>query len=269
MSVSFSCTFLAVSKSQINKRLAALRAEGQGIPVLIGDQDSLDALLEAHALSDQRVDEIVAAADGIDAETFLAAREDAWRHSHQKEVEAILRQAETNPGSFKDEDGQQIIADYRQMVDAGDFRVRERDEILGTWPARPRPTPDRMKTGAGPLGSLLPTGEKQHIALVPVSGDHLVFAFLKFGGWNHCPLPAEHVAVFRHWAQTYDCRFYQLTDNTLHCTVGNPPDTKEAALDLAWQHFFYCPDLLNEDYASISELASRLKDGRSWSFRWE
>ncbi|MGI8916692.1 MAG: NAD-dependent epimerase/dehydratase family protein, partial [Chloroflexota bacterium] len=42
-----------------------------------------------------------------------------------------------------------------------------------------------------------------YVALVPTRQSWQVPAYLKFGGWNEAPKPAEHVAVLKHWSQRH------------------------------------------------------------------
>lgn len=274
--MSLPCETSVIPKLQINKTLQTLRAEGHVVPVLIGLPEDVERLAECHAHREASFPAILDEAAGIDIEAFFAAREEAWRHRHRLEVEGILRHAAATPGSFADEAGRQIVADYRRMLAANDFRVGSRDEVLGRWPLKPQPAPDLTKElsdwsfKAWPeMGEIVASPAARTVALMPVREDAHAFAYFAVGGWNGSPRPAEHVAAFRYWAAQYDIELYQLDDYRLHVTVGAPPATRDEALELAWQQFFYSPRLLDHGPRSVSDLAALLLDGRSWAFWWD
>jgi len=267
---------MLVPKAQLSRAMADLRARGQVVPVLIGEDEDMQRMAESCALGVGAFDEIIAAARDIDVEAFFEEREKAWRHQHQYEAEAILRRAAENPGSFSDDIGKDILADYRRRMREDDFRLNERAEVLGAWPLKPRPAPDLTKEqsgwsfGAWPqLGEILRAPSPRHVVLAPIREDAQAFAYLHVGGWNDSPSPAQHVAVFRYFADRYDIELFQLDDYRMHCTVGAPPVTKEEALELAWLQFFYCPRLLDHGPRTINDLAALLLNGQSWAFWWD
>jgi len=45
--------------------------------------------------------------------------------------------------------------------------------------------------------------ERVHILLLPTSSSWEVPAYLRFGGWNACPLPEVHVATLRSWHERF------------------------------------------------------------------
>lgn len=104
------------------------------------------------------------------------------------------------------------------------------------------------------------------LALLPTRYCWEVPAWLGFGGWGDCPEPAEHVAVLRHWYELYGARIVTLSRDTMELTVADPPEGD--TLELAREHFVYCPDVVFQDTGSIDVLAEYLKRCRIWHFCW-
>ncbi len=107
------------------------------------------------------------------------------------------------------------------------------------------------------------------ICKVPTPNSWEVPAFLKFGDWNECPAPEEHVAVLRHWNRRFGADIITITNDILECTVPNPPKTREEAMQLAREQFVYCPDIVLQGTQTLSGLAATLLDGRTWYFWWD
>jgi len=108
-----------------------------------------------------------------------------------------------------------------------------------------------------------------YIALIPTPISWQVPAYLKAGGWNECPNPEEHTAVFKRWEERYGCKVACVTGDVIEMTVENPPATRETALDLALEQFIYCPDIVHQGVETIENLASTLCDGKVWYFWWD
>jgi hypothetical protein len=111
--------------------------------------------------------------------------------------------------------------------------------------------------------------EKVAVALVPVRSGWEVPAFLRMGGWNYCPEPHEHVCILRYWEQFYGAEVVGVSFDTLEMQVALPPIDKESALELARQHFVYCPDVVHQGADTLQRLAGLLLDSHVWSFWWD
>lgn len=111
--------------------------------------------------------------------------------------------------------------------------------------------------------------EEIYIALVPVEKSWMIPAFLKTGGWNDCPSPAEHTAIFKYWHECYGITVAAVTSDVIELEVQRPPTTKEQAIKLAEQQFIYCPDIVYQGTETIAALASTLLNGRVWFFWWD
>jgi hypothetical protein len=107
------------------------------------------------------------------------------------------------------------------------------------------------------------------LLLVPARHGWEVPATLRFGSWNGCPAPQEHVALMRHWHQGYGAQLVGLTHDTLSFSVARPPQNQEEALPLAHQHFHFCSgEGWNED-DTPEMLVDGLVNRRGWWFWWD
>lgn len=107
------------------------------------------------------------------------------------------------------------------------------------------------------------------IALLPQENAWQAPCLLKFGGWNNCPSPEEHAALFRYWQQHYGAQLVTLAGDTLEMTVTRPPTTRAAALALAQQHYVYCPDTVEQGCETLEALAASLLNAPVWFFWWD
>lgn len=141
---------------------------------------------------------------------------------------------------------------------------------MGTWPddAEPHSYFSIPYEWTGDYKKLKPL-KAVHIALVPTRNSWEVPAYLKFGGWNDCPNPEEHVAVLKHWREQYGAQVVGMTHDLVELGVTRPPVERMAALMLALEHYAYCYDLVDQGTESISELAATLLDASVWYFWWD
>jgi hypothetical protein len=107
------------------------------------------------------------------------------------------------------------------------------------------------------------------IALLPTSQSWQAPAILKFGGWNACPRPHEHVAFLRYWQEHCGAQVVCLTRDTIECLVSRPPQSRFDALLLARDQYCYCSDIIVQGVGSLDALAARLLHGESWYFWWD
>jgi hypothetical protein len=145
-----------------------------------------------------------------------------------------------------------------------DFQGIERSD----WPSNAEPssswgiaagiTHDRDMNSYDVTIALLPTPHSWHAASV-----------LKFGGWNACPSPHEHIAILRHWEKTFGAQVVCMTHDTIECLVSRPPLTRSDALLLARDQFYYCADIISQGVGSLDALAARLLKGEAWYFWWD
>jgi hypothetical protein len=92
---------------------------------------------------------------------------------------------------------------------------------------------------------------------------------LKYGGWNECPEAHVHGAIWKYWEEKYGAKIVGVSSDVIEAIVKRPPATREQALELAEEHFLYCPDIVFQGVNSISNLSAYLIDNDKWYFWWD
>lgn len=161
-----------------------------------------------------------------------------------------------------------------RRIDAEEwFRKRVEDDPefysqpeRGPWPEGVPPTdgytiPIDLLSGNF-LGSV-------NVLFPKVLASYLVPMHLQYGGWNECPMPAEHAAIHRYWNEHYGAEIVGLTHDVIECRIDRPPTSREAAMMLATQQYLYCADIVDQGTETIENLAATLLNGKSWYFWWD
>jgi Domain of unknown function (DUF4253) len=55
----------------------------------------------------------------------------------------------------------------------------------------------------------------------------------------------------------------------MECTVARPPKTREEAMALAREQFFYCTDIVYQGTESLSLLGATVLNAKAWYFWWD
>lgn len=139
-------------------------------------------------------------------------------------------------------------------------------ELLGVWPSE--------SPGSGSLCSHLDllTGKAKPKVYLGASASEASWqlpAAARFGNWNACPRPAVHCAVMRFWNDRYGAEIVAMTSDVIECVVTNPPKSRDEALTLAWQQYWYCEDIVTQGTETVSALAAGLVDSEYWYFWWD
>lgn len=108
-----------------------------------------------------------------------------------------------------------------------------------------------------------------HLALVPTRVGWEVPAYLRFGGWNACPQPEEHLALWRYWGERYGAEIVGISHDVVEATVSRPPTDRESALALAREQYLYCDDIVSQGCGSLNVLAALLLRRSTWYFWWD
>jgi hypothetical protein len=202
-------------------------------PVLLGGDDELRFLGEIPA--DEPHEATLALASALDGRSWPAGRAEetrAWLVSHGHE-----------PGDEEE-----------------DLPPR------GDWPPDIQPCHSFSAPFGRTVNVPLP---RVHIGLVPTRHGHEVPAFLRFGGWNACPNPEQHVAVLRSWSERYGAELVSLTHDVIELAVSRPPIDREVALALAMEQYQYCNDIVDQGVGTLEALASGLLGSTVWYFWWD
>jgi hypothetical protein len=187
-----------------------------------------------------------------------------------EELNRVKETAEFNEQSFDDiirgsldVDLQKWIAERRAEAEEYEFSL---EDSLGTWPG------EITEKGAVSLHRDILSGKiKPEVFL----GNALIKepwhlpAILKYGAWNDCPESEVHCAFHRRWQSEFGAQIVGMSGDVVECVVSNPPRDQAAAIDLAWQQYWYCADIVEQGCGSVSNLAATLLNSPYWYFWWD
>ncbi|NRB39547.1 MAG: DUF4253 domain-containing protein [Pseudomonadales bacterium] len=94
-------------------------------------------------------------------------------------------------------------------------------------------------------------------------------AFFKYGGWNDCPDPELHCAIWKYWQQKYGAHIVGVSNDVIEAYITNPPTTQNEAMQLAWEQYLYCYDIVDQGVETISNLGASIINHNSWYFWWD
>jgi hypothetical protein len=204
----------------------------------------------------------------------LAHRRDVMNRLRRLVPEKILAEADTiDPVAW---------FENRYLDELDDIRRRLADpEIAADWiqlgdllaaegPLRGLPQGPWDEGARGELEFRIPLQHRSqfHVGLVPTRLGWQTPAYLRFGAWGACPSPGENVALLKYWEEHYGAGVVGLAGDMMELRVARPPHTEDAALDLAKQHYLYCPDIVTLGTKTVQRLAASLLDSTVWSFAW-
>jgi hypothetical protein len=107
------------------------------------------------------------------------------------------------------------------------------------------------------------------IGLVPASHCWEVPVVLCFGGWNDCPYPKDQVAVLRYWNEIYGAELVGLSGDVMELEAARKPSTKDEALKVAQEQYWFCCDIVEQGVGTIENLAGGLLASNVWYFWWD
>jgi hypothetical protein len=250
-------------------KLRALIAQTGLWPVLreAGDPDRDEGIPEP-------ADRILLRAESIVAAEWFEAR-------HRANLAELEQAASIGPAGWF------ANPPHLHMGDRG-VEFDEGDDIEAGWPPGwleqltsqggfPRgPWPEDEEDGPGPreLASSLTRSPSWVVAglavvLLPTRIPWHVPALLGFGGWNACPAPEEHAAVWKSWGGRYEAEVMTITHDVVEMRVGRPPQTRDEAIALAKEQYIYCSDIVDQETETIDRLAAGLLESLVWSFWWD
>ncbi|WP_056501417.1 DUF4253 domain-containing protein [Sphingomonas sp. Leaf22] len=222
-----------VSGAQALAAWERIRAEGKGWPVIVGDDEGLDAICDQFS---------------IDTPSILSPG------AADLPVQPVER----------------IVATSRMIAMPGDLaKWQGYDSSLvpanGPWPAR---TEQGEMTAATDLLTGKPY-DRVHIVTLPTRTSWEVPAYLRWGGWNACP-PAEYqCAMLRRWQERYGAELVGIDRDTIELRVKRRPRDRAEALALAHECYAYCPDTVDQGVDTIEALAATLMASDWWFFWWD
>ena len=140
------------------------------------------------------------------------------------------------------------------------------DDLLGNWPEA------ACEPGSIGLHKDVLSGKFKpsvFLGFAKIALPWQLPAVLNYGGWNDCPEAAVHCAFHRKWFTEYGAEITGMSGDIVECLVRSPPRSREAAIQLAWEQFWYCEDIVDQGCGSISNLAATLLNSDYWYFWWD
>ncbi|SEG89112.1 protein of unknown function [Thermomonospora echinospora] len=89
------------------------------------------------------------------------------------------------------------------------------------------------------------------------------------GALNHNEWTAPLAAVVRGWEERFGARVVGLGFNTLDLSVAAPPLTSRHALQVAAEHWAFCPDTMFQGPGTLIGYAEEIRGKTAWSFWWD
>ncbi len=187
-----------------------------------------------------------------------------------EELERVKEAAEYNKETPDEIIEESYNIDLDQWVKARRAELEEfefnPDDVLGVWPGLIEDKGGICLHKKDSYGRVLP---EVFLGMADIKEPWQLPAELKFGGWNDCPNPEIHCALFRKWQAEFGAQITGISGDVIECTVLNPPLDQETAVELAWEQYWYCADIVDQGCESINNLAAALLESPYWFFWWD
>ena len=187
-----------------------------------------------------------------------------------EELTRIHEAAEYNEWEFDDIIQNALSLDLSQWIqerreEAAKYEFSESD-LQGEWPG------EILDKGSASLHRDMLSGEfisEVFLGLARISEPWHLPAVLKYGEWNACPEPEVHCAFHRQWQSKFGAEITGMSSDIVECVVKRPPRDQAASLELAWQQYWYCADIVEQGCGTVSSLAATLITSNYWYFWWD
>ncbi|MEH3040667.1 MAG: DUF4253 domain-containing protein [Sphingomonas paucimobilis] len=209
-----------------------IRAEGKGWPVIVGDDEGLDAICDQFSI----------------------------------DTPSVLTPGATD---FPVPSAQQTIALSRTIaIPDALFKLAEQE---GQTEPPGGPWPDTVERVGLTIGTDLrgKPADRVHIVTLPTRTSWEVPAYLRWGNWNACPPPTYHCAALRSWQERHGAELVGIDRDTINLRVTRRPKDRAEALALARECYAYCSDTVDQGVGTIEALAATLQDNDWWFFWWD
>lgn len=237
MMAAFTYERITVPGTQALEEWERLRTAGRGWPVIVGNDDDLERVVERCTMADPHVLETPVA--GL----VLRSPKDILAAAENLNFPADLQKW---PGAYRSGDLRAPIGKWPSAVDPGaPGPTIVRDAVSGEF------------------------HDKVHIVIVPAEFSWEVPAYLRWGDWNACPPPEYHVAALRKWHREFGVDVVGVNGDAIDLRASRLPTTRSAAMALAREHYGYCPDIVDQGVGSLSSLAAILMASEWWYLWWD
>ena len=250
-----------------------LRGEGQGSPVVLGNDDDVALISPSEPEPSlpgwERVPDLLEKADGLshpeDLRSFIKLQ-----RTNALAMLQSLREQEPKPSSpgltiigpegTRHLSGEEALAYFLENIE------EEPEPEVGPWPVSP-PASAGLSVAREVLSDR--PFDKVYVAVVPTDDWTTIPIYLRWGGWNDCPPPEFHVAALRSWRDRYGAELVGLSHDVMNLRVAERPGTRAEALALAREHYDYCYDIVDQGVGTLSQLAAALMNDDWWYFWWD
>lgn len=209
-----------------------IRAEGRGWPVIVGDDEGLNAICDQFS---------------IDTPSVLSPGATDRPVPGVEQTIALSRTIGIPEALF------QLAADEDHVEPPG-----------GSWPTDVGQV--GLTVGTDLRGK---PADRVHIVTLPTRVSWEVPAYLRWGNWNACPAPEVHCAALRSWQERQGAELVGIDRDTINLRVGRRPKDRAEALALAREYYAYCPDSVDQGVGTIEALAATLLANDWWFFWWD
>jgi hypothetical protein len=140
------------------------------------------------------------------------------------------------------------------------------EEMVGEWSGESQEK-ESIKSHLDILtGAIKPV---VYIGIVNIDEPWMLPAETRYGGWNECPDAALQCAVMHYWKEKYGAEIVSMSGDVIECVVQKPPRTIEDSIELAWEQYWYCSDIVDQGTQTIMNLAAGLMNSDYWFFWWD
>ena len=244
-----------------------LRKAGRGVPIVVGDDDSVAAL--GDPLSEQwNIADTLAVADRLRHPADLFAQRAHENARSAEYTRRLLKDPNAPLPKMSVVDAQGKSRDLTPEETRAAFLEKlDRKPPTGDWPSSvdtdgPEPSVAFDVLTQKPLPKVI-------IALIPTDDWTTIPAHLNWGAWNACPAPEFHVAALRSWRDRYGAELVGLNNDTMDLRVARAPKTRAEAMELAQEQYAYCNDIVDQGVGTMSALAAILMARPWWFFWWD
>ena len=260
------------------ERLRLMTSRSGFYPVIVGEDDFGDEPEYDDQTPAQAEADLTAAAV-LDTDGWLAERlvdhEAEWTEANPEDgvedetngpIPAPAKVAPINKAAANAAKLEQVPPDPSTLS------VAAAAEFADDWPEG---VPEKVPAGkvAKPdfhfAAELSKPGKTAAIALAPTRNGYEVPAMLGFGGYNACPEPAEQSAVLNRWYNSHRAQLVYLHAEVVELRVDRPPTTRDAASQIALEHYTFAPDVVEQGAGSIGHLAASLMGAGHWTLWWD
>lgn len=205
--------------------------------IVCGSNEDIEYLNEAMTLSESKTEDIIEASLKINVETWFRNK-----MQYNQDLSAM--------------DATDLDEDYDEDED---------DLFEVSWNSEPAPATFSLATDiltGKPLTQLF------GIEIQTDTAWHIP-AYFKYGGWNECPEPEAHCAVWKYWEEKYGAKIVGVSNDVIEAYVDNPPQTEDEAMQLAMEQYLYCNDIVDQGVETVANLAATLFKQKVWYFWWD